>query len=69
MLAEFTDSDLRAAHDAAEVLASERFRPYLPGPLLPMLVMRFRDDVAEVLGPELPPLPRRRLGQVRGVLR
>jgi hypothetical protein len=57
--ADFTDSDLREAHDAAEVVASERFRPYLPGRLLPVMVARFRDDAAEALGMELPPLPKR----------
>jgi hypothetical protein len=57
--AEFTDSDLRDAHDAADVVASEMFRPYLPGRLLPVLVARFRDATAEALGMELPPLARR----------
>jgi hypothetical protein len=50
---------LREAHDAAETLISERFRSYLPGRMLPMLLGKFRDDVAECLGMELPPLPRR----------
>jgi hypothetical protein len=50
---------LREAHDAAETLISERFRSYLPGRMLPMLLGKFRDDVAESLGMELPPLPRR----------
>jgi hypothetical protein len=59
MPATFTDSDLRDAHAAAGVVASEVFRPYLPGRLLPVLVGRFRDDAAEALGMELPPLPRR----------
>jgi hypothetical protein len=58
--ATFTASDLIDAHDAAEVLTSERFRPYMPGFLLPALVARFRDDTAEALGRELPLLPRRR---------
>jgi hypothetical protein len=57
--AKFTDSDLTDAHAAAVVVASEEFRPYLPGRLLAMLVARFRDDAAEALGMELPPLPRR----------
>jgi hypothetical protein len=57
--ASFTDSDLRDAHGAADVLASEEFRPYLPGRLLPVLVARFRDEVAGALGMVLPPLPRR----------
>jgi hypothetical protein len=59
MPAKFTDSDLRDAHDAADVVASQMFRPYLPGRLLPVLVARFRDDTAEALHMELPPLPRR----------
>src|SRR5258708_22440710 len=57
--AKFTDSDLRDAHAAADVAASETFRPYLPGRLLPVLVARFRDDTAEALGMELPSLPKR----------
>ncbi|MCW2930959.1 MAG: hypothetical protein JWM19_1921 [Actinomycetia bacterium] len=57
--AKFTDSDLREAHEAADVVASEKFRPYLPGRLLPVLVARFRDDAAEALGMQLPPLPQR----------
>ena len=50
---------LREAHDAADTLISERFRSYLPGRMLLMLLGKFRDDVAESLGMELPPLPRR----------
>jgi hypothetical protein len=57
--ASFTDSDLRDAHQAAGVLASEKFRPYLPGRLLALLVAKFRDDAAEALGMKLPPLPKR----------
>jgi hypothetical protein len=57
--AEITDSDLRDAHQAADTLASEQYRPYLPGRLLPLLVARFRDEVTEALGMELPPLPQR----------
>jgi hypothetical protein len=57
--AKFTDSDIKEAHEAADVVASEEFRPYLPGRLLPVLVARFRDDVAEALGLGLSPLPRR----------
>jgi hypothetical protein len=49
---------LREAHDAADTLISERFRSYLPARMLPMLLGKFRDDVAESLGMELPPLPR-----------
>jgi hypothetical protein len=54
-----TESDLREAHRAAGTLASEQYRPYLPGRLLPVLLAKFRDDVAERLGMDLPPLPQR----------
>jgi hypothetical protein len=57
--AKFTDADLRDAHAAADVVASEMFRPYLPGRLLPVLVARLRDDLARTLDMDLPPLPRR----------
>jgi len=56
---EVKDDELRQAHHAAETLISEKFRSYLPGRMLPMLLGRFCDDVAEALGMELPPLPRR----------
>jgi hypothetical protein len=56
----FTDSDLRDAHAAADVVASEKFRPYLgTGRLLPLLVARLRDDAVEALGMPAPPLARR----------
>jgi hypothetical protein len=56
-----TADDLRDAHEAADVLVSEPYRKYLftSGRLLPVLVERFRDDMAESLGMQLPPLPRR----------
>lgn len=54
-----TESDLRDAHQAAHTLASEQYLPYLPGRLLPVLVARFRDEAAEAMGMELPPLPQR----------
>jgi hypothetical protein len=57
--AEMTPGQLKEAHDAADTLASEKFRPYLPGRLLPLLVARFRDDVTEALGLPLPTLPQR----------
>jgi hypothetical protein len=56
---EARSDELREAHEAADTLISERFRSYLPGRMLPMLLGRFRDDVAEALGMELPPLPQR----------
>ena len=58
-LTEMTPEELREAHRAANMLCSEKFRSYLPGRMLPMLLGRFRDDMAEALGMELPPLPRR----------
>jgi hypothetical protein len=61
-----TTDDLRDAHAAADVLVSEQYRKYLflSGRLLPVLVGRFRDDMAESLGMELPEIPRRN-GNVR----
>ena len=56
---EVRPDELREAHDAADTLISERFRSYLTGRMLPMLLGKFRDDLAESLGMELPPLPRR----------
>ena len=56
---EMTPDELREAHCAADTLVSEKFRGYLPGRMLPMLVGKFRDDMAEALGMELPPLPQR----------
>lgn len=55
--------ELRQAHDAADTLISDRFRSYPPGRMLPMLLGKFRDDVAESLGIDPPPLPRRRFGK------
>ena len=57
--AEMTSDELREAHRAADFLISEKFRSYLPGRMLPMLLGRFRDDMTEALGGELPPLPQR----------
>ena len=57
--AEMTSDELREAHHAADALISKKFRSYLPGKMLPMLLGRFRDDMAEALGMELPPLPQR----------
>lgn len=64
--AEVRPEELREARDAADTLISGRFRSYLPGRMLPMLLGKFRDDVAESLGMELPPLPRRS-GPVKAV--
>jgi hypothetical protein len=57
--AEMTPDQLTEAHEAAEVLTSEKFRPYLSSRVLPPLVTRFRDDAARALGMALPPLPQR----------
>jgi hypothetical protein len=54
-----TPGQLREAQYAADTLISDEFRCYLPGRMLPMLLGRFRDDVDEALGMELPPLPQR----------
>jgi hypothetical protein len=54
-----TGDALREAHDAAGTLVSDRYRSYLPGRLLPLLVERFRDEMAEALSMRLPPLPQR----------
>jgi len=54
-----TDDALREAHRAADTLITDKYRPYLPGRLLPMLLSKFRDDLAGQLGMELPPLPQR----------
>jgi hypothetical protein len=64
--AKTTTDDLRDAHEAADVLISAPYRKYLftSGRLLPVLVARFRDDLAEALGMELPEIPRRN-GQVQ----
>ena len=51
--------ELREAYEAVDTLISGRFRSYLPGRMLPMLLGRFRDDLAEALGMALPELPRR----------
>jgi hypothetical protein len=56
---EMTTDELREAHDAADTLVSERLRSYLPGRMLPMLLGKFRDDLAEALGVPLPELPNR----------
>ena len=57
--ASMTDDELREAHHAADTLTADKYRPYLPGRLLPMLLSSFRDDLVQKLGMELPPLPQR----------
>jgi len=57
-LTDMEPEELQDAHEAAGVVASEKYRPYLPGRLLPALA-RFRDDVAEALGLEVSALPQR----------
>jgi hypothetical protein len=51
--------ELREARDAADTLISARFRRYLPGRMLPMLIAKFRDDCTEAMRLPLPPLPQR----------
>lgn len=63
---ELTKDQLTEAHDSAGKLISERYRSYLPGRLLSLLLSRYRDDLAEALGTPLPPLPHR-AGPVRAV--
>jgi hypothetical protein len=59
-----TPDELREAHQAADRLISDKFRSYLPGRMLPMLLGKFRDDLAEMLGMPLPELPQR-AGEVK----
>lgn len=63
---ELTKDQLTEAHDSADKLISEKYRSYLPGRLLPLLLSRYRDDLAEALGLPLPDLPHR-AGQARAV--
>jgi hypothetical protein len=63
---ELTPEQLTQIKDNADKLLSEKYRSYLPGRMLAMLLSRYRDDVAEALGQESPELPRRD-GQVRQV--
>ena len=60
---QLTDGELGEAHQAADMLIREKYRPYLPSPMLAMLLRGFRDDLAKALGIE-PPLPPQRLGPV-----
>jgi hypothetical protein len=52
---ELTELDLREAHDAAQALLSDEFRPYLNNPMLATLLSKFRDDALDALGMKLPP--------------
>ncbi len=54
-LSELSETELKEAHYAAETLLSEKFRRYIENPMLPTLLSKFRDDVRDVLGMELPP--------------
>jgi hypothetical protein len=63
---ELTKDQLTQAHDSADMLISEKYRSYLPGRLLPLLLGRYRDDAADALGLPLPELPHR-AGQARVV--
>ena len=63
---ELPKDQLTEAHDSSDKLISEKYRSYLPGRLLPMLLGRYRDDLAAALGMPLPELPHR-AGPVRAV--
>jgi hypothetical protein len=63
---ELTKDQLTEAHDSADKLLSEKYRSYLPGRLLSLLLGRYRDDLAEALRMPLPELPHR-AGPVRAV--
>ena len=63
---ELTKDQLTEAYDSADKLISEKYRSYLPGRLLPLLLGRYRDDLAAALGIPLPELPHR-AGPVRAV--
>ena len=63
---ELTKDQLTEAHDSADKLIGEKYRSYLPGRLLPLLLSRYRDDLAEALCIPLPDLPHR-AGSVRAV--
>jgi hypothetical protein len=63
---ELTKDQLIEAHDSAAMLISEKYRGYLPGRLLPLLLGRYSDDLAEALGMPLPEHPHR-AGPVRPV--
>jgi hypothetical protein len=60
---------LQEAYKATELLLSEKYRKYLflPGRLLPAVMERFRDDLAEALDLPMPEVPRRkgRIGPAR----
>lgn len=63
---ELTKDQLTEAHDSANKMISEKYRSYLPGRLLSLLLGRYRDDLAEALRMPLPELPHR-AGPVRTV--
>lgn len=63
---ELTKDQLTEAHDSADKLISEKYRSYLPGRLLSLLLSRYRDNLAEALSMPLPELPHR-AGSVRAV--
>lgn len=58
--AHMAEDALREAHRAVGTLMSDRLRSYLPGRMLPILLGRFYDDLAEMLGKSLPDLSERR---------
>jgi hypothetical protein len=56
-LNELSPQGLGEAHHATETLLSDKFRPYIQGRMLPLLLAKFHDDVRDALGME----PERRL--------
>lgn len=63
-LTALTRDQLTQARSSADMMLSEKYRSYLPGRMLALLVSRYRDDVADALHEERPELPARD-GQVR----
>lgn len=63
---ELTPDQLAQARKSADTMLSGKYRNYLPGRMLAMLLSRYRDDMAEELGQEPLELPKRD-GQIRQV--
>lgn len=66
---ELTKDQFTEAHDNADKLISGKYRSYLPGRLLSLLLRRYRDDPAEALGMPLPCLDHGRPLGSRGYAR
>lgn len=61
---ELSESQLKELKAKADRLLSERYRSYLPGRMLAVLLSKYRDDLAEALGVKPPEIPQRE-GQAR----